>query len=552
MTNSFLTELEKIPTSNTENGALAHNTTGSSLLNYFSNCNNFKRSYSEVELDLNKCWYENKHLTIKLIGYIRAISRTSKDFKLSVKGLGLKHEGRLCLRWLYINHPNIFYKNLPIFIDAGSFADLWHRDLMIWMSNSDSKIAQFIVDSLLKEENNLCLKYLPRHKSISNIKKRKPGADTIQFHLLRNKSLRLVCDLLEIETGVLFTVRDLMKWKAEGKAHNWQQLISTKNSSLINFEKLPGKVLQWITKEKEGESFISRHNLEDRYITWLNSKSNINNTSYIYELIKPAIEKYSEYKPKELSKIQKYTIEKQINNILSNATKSKLNIMPVLDTSGSMGSEVVGNVTALDICLSLGIYFSMLQSGSFKDSVIAFDTKSEFIKLSGSYLDRLKDILAKQDFMGSTNFQSVVDLIIKTRIKNPNIAAKDYPDVYLVISDLQFNDISNNYSYYEDYYTSNITNHKEAIKKFDEVGLPQPLFIWYNVSCYGNNNFQNHKDDNGVINMSGFDPGAINRLMSEDFQLQFEKEHNKSIKDITPYEAMVETLNQEYLSLLTV
>lgn len=550
--NSFLKKLEQEPTGTTLNGALSYTDTYSNLLNYFSNCNNFNRSYEEVELDLNKCWAENKDLTLRLIGYIRSISRTDNTTSLKVKGLGLKHEGRLCLRWLYLNQPNIFHENLYTLINLSSWADLWHRDLSIWMLNKDEQVAQFIIDGLLAEDNNLCLKYLPRHKSISNIKKRNPGKSTIEFHLLRNKMLSLIADLLSLQTGINFSVKDLMKWKAEGDAHTWQQFITAKKYSSINFDKLPGKVLQWITKENENGSFLSRHNLEDSYINWLNKKEYLNNTSYIYELIKPAVEKYSCYDSKELSKIEKYTIEKQINNILKGALNSKLNIMPVIDTSGSMNTEVHKKVSALDICLSLGIYFSMIQKGYFKDYVVGFDDKSSLIKLSGNYLDRLKDLIKRQDFMGSTNFQSVIDLIVSTRVKNPSIAIEDYPDVYLVISDMQFNPISHKYNSWQGYYTESTTNHQEAINKFKEVGLPQPLFVWYNVSSYGNDNFQNHKDDAGVIHMSGFDPSAINRLMSEDFQLKYEQENNKLIKNITPYEAMIETLTQDYLLNLTV
>jgi hypothetical protein len=545
--NKFLEHIQQTPTGQTENGALAYTDTCSNLLNYFSNCNNFYRSYSDVELDLNKCWYENKDLTLKLIGYIRAISRTDNTTQFKVKGLGLKHEGRLCLKWLYLNHPKVFYTNLNTFINLGSWADLWHRDLQDWMVNKDIIIINFISNYLLTYNDDLCLKYLPRHKTISNIKRRNPGKETLNFHLLRNKMLQLLSNNLSNRTGVTFTVRDLMNWKVKGGAHSWQQLISNKKYTDINFDKLPGKVLQWITKEKEGESFLSRHNLEERYINWLDTKETINNTSYIYELVKPAVEAYETYSGITLSKVQKYTIEKQINNILKSAEESELNVMPVLDTSGSMCVSVHKNVSALHICLSLGIYFSMLQKGSFKDYVIAFDDDSKLIRLAGSYLDRLKDVLSRQSFMGSTNFQSVIDLIIKTRVSKPNIPIEDYPQVYLVISDMQMNETT-----YDSYGNIKTTNHQEAIRKFDEVGLPQPLFIWYNVSPYGNDNFQNHKDDSGVIHMSGFDPSAINRLMSKEFQLKFEEQHNKSINEITPFEAMLETLNQEYLSVLTI
>ena len=40
--------------------------------------------------------------------------------------------------------------------------------------------------------------------------------------------------------------------------------------------------------------------------------------------------------------------------------------------------------------------------------------------------------------MGSTNFQSVVDEIVRIRKSNPNIPLEDYPSTLLVVSDMQF------------------------------------------------------------------------------------------------------------------
>lgn len=548
--NTFLDALGKVPTGSTANGAEAFNDTQSDLVNYFANCNNLKRKYEEVELDLNKCWEENPALTLKLIGYIRAITRTSSNHKLPIKGLGLKNEGRLALKWLYINHIDIFHKNLNNFIEFGCWQDLWHKDLIGWVDNKDYIVANYIAFSLIA--NNLCRKYLPRHKSLSNLLKNTKSRETIIFKQKRNKGLTLVVDCLsKIYNGEIFNMKSLMKLKVNGTAHKWQQLISNSNFNDIDFNSVPGKVLTWMTKETNKGSFLSRHNLEDKYIAWLETKESLNNTSYIYELVKQAIELYSDYNPKSLSKIQKYTIEKQIQSILNKAELSNLNVMPVLDTSGSMACGVCegSNVSALDVCLSLGIYFSMLQKGSFKDNVIAFDTTSRFIRLSGSYLDRLQAILKHNDFMGSTNFQSVIDLIVRTRTNNPSIPIQDYPDVYLVISDMAFNETSN--SYYN-LNTPNNTNHSVAVGRLTNVDLPQPLFIWYNVSSYGNDNFQNHKDDNGIMMLSGFDPSTVDRLMSKDFQLKFEEKYKKSIKEITAYETMIETLNQDYLNLYVI
>lgn len=540
----FFDALGKEPTGLTVNNAEAFNDTQSDLLNYFSNCNNLKRNYTQIEIDLNKCWAENPLLTLRLIGYVRAITRTNKSNNLKVKGLGLKNEGRLSLKWLYLNHKDTFYKNLNLFVEYGSYQDLWHKDFTDWIVEKDYIVANYIAYSLLT--NDLCRKYLPRYRSYSNITRNSYSIKTISFKHTRNKGLKLIVSCLNKLLNVnTFNIKKLMELKVKGNAHNWQQLISNSNYVDINFDSVPGKVLKWMTKETDKGSFLSRHNLEDKYINWLDKQTNLKNTSYIYELIKPAIETYSQYN-KSLSKIQKFTIEKQLQTILNTAEVSNLNVMPVLDTSGSMGISVIEdtNISAIDICLSLGIYFSMLQKGSFKDHVIAFNDISKFIRLSGSYLDRLQSILKEKDFMGGTNFQSVVDLILKVRKNNPEINVEEYPEVYLVISDMQFNETNQN-SYNVD--CNNNTNHSVALSRLKEAGLKQPLFIWYNVSPYGNDNFQNHKNDNGIMMLSGFDPSIINKLMSADFQLDFELKNNKSLTEITAYETMIEVLNQKYL-----
>ena len=50
----------------------------------------------------------------------------------------------------------------------------------------------------------------------------------------------------------------------------------------------------------------------------------------------------------------------------------------------SMGCSVANGVTAYDIYIGLGIYFSSLNEGAFKDNVIMFDTESTVKKTVGN------------------------------------------------------------------------------------------------------------------------------------------------------------------------
>jgi len=546
MNNMFLDKMTEVPTSSTQNGALAYDTTGNFLLDRFSNLNDMFESYEDVSDSLEQSWEENPLLTLRLIMYSRAISRKSNLTELKVKGLGLKNVGRNSLKWLYNNHRAVFHKNLIGIIEIGSYQDIWHKDFVAeWVNNKDEKIISFLANKVLNKDS-MALKYLPRHRSNSNIKKAKSEAIQEYKHA-RNKGLSYIAKYISDNQNTNFTVLDLMKVKSKGEGHIFQRLITDREFDSLDFKTLPGKVLTWITKKssRTNNTFLQRHNLEKKYIDWLKTQPALKTTSYLYELINPCINNFCYCNGwNKLDRVNKYTIEKQIQTILSQANTSNLNVMPVLDTSGSMGIKIA-NTTALNIAASLAIYFSMIQSGSFKNSIIAFDNKSKFKKLSGKYLTRLKTVITDKDYMGSTNFQSVIDLVLRTRKEHPEIPVKDYPEVYLVISDLQFDD-TKIYKSRSDY-----TNHELSIQKLKKAGLPEPIFVWYNVSNNGNDNFQNHKNDKGVINISGFDPAVVNRLMSGNFQTKFEEKYDKSIKEISPYEACVETLSQDYLLLFT-
>ena len=194
-----------------------------------------------------------------------------------------------------------------------------------------------------------------------------------------------------------------------------------------------------------------------------------------------------------------------------------------------MTREVAKGITAYDICISLGIYFSSLNEGAFQNQVIMFDDVSSSIKLSGSFCDKKRQIEKASTAWGSTNFQSVIDEIVRIRKSNPNIPVSDYPETLLVVSDMQFNSLEDN---------DVDTNYEEAMAKLEAVGLPRINIIWWHVN--GNSKDQPVlKDTKGTILIGGFDGAIISTLLGG----------NKSskVKDITPMEAMMISLNQEIL-----
>lgn len=238
---------------------------------------------------------------------------------------------------------------------------------------------------------------------------------------------------------------------------------------------------------------------------------------------------------------QKMTLDKQFDGLIELAKSDKNggikgNVWCALDTSSSMSSGVgYKDITAFDVCVSLGIYFSTLNEGSFKDNVIMFDNASRILQLKGSFTDKVNQIRSTTTAWGSTNFQSVIDEIVRVRKSNPTIPIEDYPQTLIVVSDMQFNPVGGNTD----------TNYEAAMKKLASVGLPQINIIWWYVK-----DFPNKENDKGVTMIGGFDGNVITTILGGETEKVDEK--TGEVRKLTPYENMMKTLEQDVLKLIKV
>ena len=87
----------------TENGAMAYNTTTNALLDLFAQIGALRpRSEGEIEMKYADAYAVNPELAIKMLFYAGNIRG----------GLGERRTFRICLRWLAINHPIVVRDNL--------------------------------------------------------------------------------------------------------------------------------------------------------------------------------------------------------------------------------------------------------------------------------------------------------------------------------------------------------------------------------------------------------------------------------------------------------
>ena len=520
-----------------EKGAKALATSGKNSLNYFANIGTYRgRDLKEVAKDMSKAWKEDPLLALSILFYARMVTRKTKGGFESTKvqkGQGVKDEFIKGLQYVESNHPEILKKNLWIVPLVGSWKDLWYDS-----ANSGhyhyimpEEVYSLIKDYIRKDEYNrsLIAKYLPRIRSGKQVKNDR--------HKRMNKWALGLCSFLG------WSQKDYRKFKSNpaNVAHLWQRKMSAKEWDEIDFNKIPGRAISQMinNKGKDGKSALQRHGLETKFETWLDTQPIAKFTGYVYELFKQA-------QPYKLPSFKEKLINKQFDGLLALAKADGVsglqgNVWCALDTSSSMGCPVLPQsvLSAYDICISLGIYFSSLNEGAFKDHVVMFDDRSKVLKLKGTFVEKVKQISMASTAWGSTNFQSVIDEIVRVRKSYPEIPVSEFPETILVVSDMQFDPAGKNTE----------TNYEHMMKKLTAVGLDKVKVIWWNVTGRSKT-FTNKFDDNGVTLISGFDPAIISLILGGEKEKV--DEVTGKVRALTPYENMMKALDQEVLKLLKI
>lgn len=218
-----------------------------------------------------------------------------------------------------------------------------------------------------------------------------------------------------------------------------------------------------------------------------------------------------------------------------------------------MTAPTQAGVTAMVVAKSLAVYFANLVQGAFHKVFIAFSTKCELRKIaSNGFCDQLQEI---QGGMGSTNFQSVIDLFVKIRKENPDMKLEEFPNGLIVVSDMQFNPaeeyvsgVDNPQGYhgtYQNWIKPATTNYETAMQKLRQVFPTEWVndfkIVWWD--CVSRNrDFPSVNTDTGTICISGFDGAVIANLFGKE---QKENNEKPSMVDVVK-----DTLSQEILLLV--
>lgn len=182
------------------------------------------------------------------------------------------------------------------------------------------------------------------------------------------------------------------------------------------------------------------------------------------------------------------------------------NTMVVVDGSGSM---TCGYPKPINIARSLGVYFAERCKGEFNNILMEFSSSPKLIDLNGC--DTLRDKiveLSKYTACSNTDIEAVFMLILQTAI-NENMKQSDLPDRILIVSDMEFDEATNQ--------TKCMYGMKalfdELADMFSKYGYKLPKLVFWNVNSR-TKTIPMTENEMGVVLVSGFSPNIMSMVMS--------------------------------------
>ncbi len=467
-----LTEALKMAGAVTENG-MATNTTS---LNY--NVDLFfkggaMRAAEEADIIalVSKAWNEDQTTCLRNLFWIRDVRG----------GAGERRFFRIAIKYLADVDPQGMANVIGFIPEYGRW-----DNLLIFEGTSSEEYAMSLIDKALTDCNGLCAKWMPRKGTFASKLKGFMGLSPKGY---RKKLVELT---KVVETQMCANV--------------WEN---------INYEHVPS-----LAMSRYGKSF--KKHTPEKFSSYIESlkkgEAKINAAAvYPYDITKSL-------NTNDAAQEQ----WKALPNYLEGNTER---ILPLVDVSGSMSTSCGGNLTCMDVAISLGLYISERNEGPFKDHFITFSNSPKLQHLTGDLKSRF-DQLAHADWGMNTNLQAVYQLILN-QAKRHSIPQDEMPTQILILSDMEFDqatDARGGWTREENISVWNQTAQEMVRQMFHDAGYEMPNIIYWNIQSRGEN-VPVRFDEQGTALISGFSPSIMTSLLGG--------------AEMTPVSIMMETLNKE-------
>lgn len=460
MKQDFRTLFASSPAALTDNGDVAHTTTGSVLLDLWSGmCRSTKGALSEslatdLKTKLPLAWAEDRILTIRLLFFKRDCRGGAGERDIFEVGFG----------WLVDTYPSVALQLMEAIPEYGSW-----RDLTKLSGFNNDNIAAVFSMQLSKDktavQKSLAAKWAPGYKQNRSL------ADAIAKQLFpkskdRQKQYRLLLSKLRTDLKVVERLQSLNQW------------------SQIEYKGVPSLAMNRYRKA------FAKHDLErwNQYNVALLEKTTTVNSKQLmpHEILQQPL-----HEQLTISQWSTMVADIKLRGTLRKA-------VAMADVSESM------NGTPMDVAIALGILVS--ECSTMQDLMISFTEKPRFFNLKGcTLMQKVENVRREKgyntDLRGA--FRVLLDRAVEMRLLE-----SEMPETLLVISDMQFDNDAVSGGWDSSTYT-------DVCRMYTKKGYKTPLIVFWNVNGRLSS-MPVTMLDRGVITISGWSQSLLEHVMSGD------------------------------------
>ena len=488
MSNAFMNGLKAANNfTHTENGGLAHKSTGSALYDLFSLGGAYRsRSDEDCIFLFKKAYDENPVYALKCLFYLRDARG----------GQGERRFFKVCMKYLAQYDRDAALRNLEYVSEFGRWDDLY-----IFVGTP----LEGAVFNLFKEQlaldvqcktPSLLAKWL-KSENTSSKESRILANKTRAAFGMTHKQYRKTLSILRERINLLERLMSANKWDE------------------IEFDKIPSKA-GFVYRN----AFARRDIIKAKYEAFAkdeNTKVNAK-TLYPYEIVEQATACRD-----SMGGVNRAMINKYWDSLDSYIAQVKLNALAVVDTSGSMTWNYGSTTRPIDVAISLGMICAARAAGPFAGHYVSFSSSPQLIKVDGTDFVDMVQRIYRTNLCQNTNLEATFDMLLRVAITN-HCSQEDLPESIIVISDMEI-DAARTYG-------SHVKTMMENMRiKWAQAGYTMPHLIYWNVAA---RNDLVLDDGPNVSYVSGASPALFDQIVSgkTGYDLMMDKLNSKRYESI--------------------
>ena len=474
-------EMEEEKAQLTENGMSTNNTTLNNCVDLFFSIGAM-RGKNKVTLieKFSKAYSENPLVATRILFWVRDVR----------EGAGERQIFRDVISHLVKLSPDVVKKNVHLISEYGRWDDVF----TLIGTELEGMVIDLIVTAL-GNEDGLCAKWMPRKGEVFNKVRRSLKVSPKELR----KRLVGLTDVVETKM----------------RSNRWKEIDYSKIPSLASarYQKA-----FWRRDEKGYNQFVE--DLKE-------GKTTVNSGAlYPYDILKTLY-----------TGVDETVSQNQWDNLPNFMEGNEDRVLPMVDVSGSMSCAAGSNdsLTCMDVAISLGIYISERNEGTFKDSFLTFSSTPSLQYLTGDSLKGKLEQLRSAHWGMSTNLTATFDLLLDQAVTH-NIPLEEMPTKILILSDMEFDEATGNR--WEGSSDWNPTAMEMIKTKYEEAGYEIPTIVFWNLHSRGNDNFPVKQDEMNTALISGFSPSILKSVLNGE--------------NLTPYSVMMKTVDSTRYENITV